>query len=178
MDIRSALESRYETGLMPRIAGYIGDDPSRFGDLMKLVFGDEALLAKRASWVIPHCTERYPHLIQPYLAELVNNLAKPDLNDSIARSTVKILAELDEIPEDLQGVALQHCFDLLLDPKTAVAIQVHAMQTIFNISRNEPDLLGELREVIGERMPYGTAGFKARGRRLLKDIEGRILGKN
>ena len=53
MDIRTELEKRYETGLMPRIAGYIGDAPSRFGELMNLVFDDEALLAKRASWVIP-----------------------------------------------------------------------------------------------------------------------------
>ncbi len=170
MDIRTVLQQRYETGLMPRIARYIGDDQARFDDLMALVFGDDDLVSKRASWVISHCTEQYPHLIQPHLETLVNNLGKPGLNDSIVRSTVKVLAELKDIPEDLQGIALQYCFDLLLDPGTAVAIQVHAMQTIFNISRNEPDLLRELKEVIEERMPYGTAGFKARGRRLLGEI--------
>ncbi|HMQ62702.1 MAG TPA: hypothetical protein PKE06_18630 [Flavilitoribacter sp.] len=170
MDIRSELEKRYENGLMPRIARYIGNDQARFDHLMALVFGDEPVAARRASWVIGHCTERYPHLVRPWLEKLVNSLSRPGLDDSIVRSTVKVLAETDDLPEELQGYTLEHCFDLLLNPKTAVAIQVHAMQAIFNISRDEPDLLGELREVIEGQMEYGSAGFKARGKRILGEI--------
>ena len=170
MDIRSELEKRYENGLMPRIAGYIGNDQARFDHLMELVFGSEPSVARRASWVISHCTERYPHLVRPWLEKLVHNLSRPGLDDSIVRSTVKVLAETGALPEVLQGYILEHCFDLLLNPKTAVAIQVHAMQAIFNISKDEPDLLRELREVIQGQMEYGTAGFKARGKRILKEI--------
>ena len=137
--------------------------------LIDLVLEGDDTISKYASWIISHCMERYPHLVLPHIEDLLKNLERVRLNDSVLRSTVKALSMAD-IPHDLQGYALQHCFDLLLNPKSAVAIQVHAMQTIFNISRKEPDLLQELQMVIEEGLPYGTAAYQSRGRRILKEI--------
>lgn len=173
MDIRTTLSQRCSKEISHQIAAYIGNNQRRFSELMELVLGDDDQLSKYSAWVVQHCLQKQPQLIKPHLEAMIQNLDKPNLNDSVVRSTVKALAETG-IPEHLQGRVLQLCFDYLLDPKVAVAIRVHAMQTIFNISKNEPDLLMELREVIQEWMPYGSAGFRSRGRKILKEI-GKIL---
>ncbi len=177
MDLRQELSQRPHKPEVLKIAAYIGSDPDRFAQLIDLVLEGDPTISKYASWLINHCMNRYPYLIQPHLEALINNLGKLKLNDPVVRSTVKALADAGDIPEELQGHALQYCFDYLLNPKVAVAIQVHSMQTAFNISKNEPDLLRELAEVIEERLPQGTAGYKSRGKRILKEI-GEILASS
>ena len=100
----------------------------------------------------------------------------PKLHDAVVRNSMRILSSQD-VPERLQGYLLEICFDFLMSTKVPVAIKVHAMQVIFNISQNEPDLLNELRMVIEEQMPYGTTGFKSRGRKILKRI-GKLRNEN
>lgn len=173
MNLKAEVSQRFHKERAHEIAAWLAEDPARFAELIELVLSDDIELSKYSSWLINHTMDIDRDIILPHLEVLIHNLAKPKLHDWTVRSTVKALAEAD-IPEALQGHALQYCFDYLLDPKTAVAIQVHAMQTIFNISKNEPDLLRELREVIAERMPHGTAGFKSRGGKLLREI-GKIL---
>ncbi|HFA49334.1 MAG TPA: hypothetical protein ENJ95_09990 [Bacteroidetes bacterium] len=174
MDLQAEFSKRPSRARALEIAAYIGDSPARFAQLIGLVLTGDDTVSKYASWLISHCMQANPQLVRPHIGALIKNLEKPKLSGSVVRSTVKALAETD-IPPDLQGHALQHCFDFLLDPKTEVAIQVHAMQTIFNISKNEPDLLRELQMVIEEGMPHGTAGYRARGKRILKGI-GKVLG--
>ena len=170
MDIRTTLSQRCSKEISHEIARYIGSDQERFSELMELVLGDDDQLSKYSSWVVQHCLQKQPQLINRHLEAMIQNLDKSNLNDSVVRSTLKALAETG-IPEHLQGRVLQLCFDYLLDPKVAVAIRVHAMQAIFNISKNEPDLLMELREVIQEWMPYGSAGFRSLCSKILKEIE-------
>lgn len=172
MDIRSEILKEHSKAQAKWISGFIGNNQSRFDELFNLFLNDEYRVTQRAGWVISHCADVRPHLIQPHLEALVNNLKKPKIHDAVMRNSLRILTEQD-IPEHLQGPLLEICFDQLLSMKVPVAIKVHAMQVIYNISQNEPDLLNELKMVIEEQMPYGTAGFKSRGRKILKVIASR-----
>ncbi len=173
MDLRSEISQRFGRTKAQWLAHYIVQDEARFAELIGYVLGGEEEL-KYAGWLISHCMHIDPGIIRPHLGPLIHHLAEPGVSDSTVRSIVKALAESD-IPPELQGYALQHCFDLLIDPKQTVAIQVHAMQTVFNLSQNEPDLLRELQLVIEAGMENGTAAYRSRGRKLLKGI-GKILG--
>lgn len=169
MDLKTEIVQRFDKIKAKKLARNLTDDPALFSELITYVISDEIELSKYSSWLINHAMDIDKSVVLPHLKTLIHNLEKKGLHDWTIRSTVKALAEVD-IPEPLQGIALQNCFDYLLDPKTAVAIQVHAMQTIFNISKNEPDLLRELAEVIEDGLPHGTAGYKSRGNKLLKKI--------
>lgn len=169
MDLRKEVAQRFNKEKAHELAQSLAVSPELFKELIDLVICDDEELSKYSSWLISHTMDIDESVILPHLGTLIDNLNKPGLHDWTIRSTVKALAST-EIPEDLQGIALQKCFDYLLDPKVAVAIQVHSMQTVFNISQNEPDLLRELAEVIEDGMEHGTAGYKSRGRRLLKKI--------
>ncbi|HMQ46933.1 MAG TPA: hypothetical protein PKA00_05540 [Saprospiraceae bacterium] len=170
MNLQLALSQRIHKEEAQAIAAYIGKDPARFAQLIDLVLGKDEAPAKYGSWIIAHVMEKHPHLIHPHLEAILAYMDSSDTTETILRGIVKALAEAGDLPEELQGGILQHCFDLLLDPKTPVAIQVHAMQTIFNISKPEPDLLRELCEVLQEGMRYGSGAYQARAKRILKEI--------
>ncbi|MEO1258868.1 MAG: hypothetical protein AAFZ15_08715 [Bacteroidota bacterium] len=177
MDLNKELTTRPNQEKISAIVNYVGSDPSRFSALINCMVNGEKKVSHYASWLVYPCMEKNPHLIWPHYKLLLNNLKKKDLHDTIKRSTMKAMANGGNIPEKLQGYVLQYCFDFLLDVKTAVSIQVYAMQTAFNISVGEPDLLRELKMVIEEGLPHGTAGYKSRGKRIINSIN-RILGQD
>ncbi|MAT53353.1 MAG: hypothetical protein CMN32_02650 [Saprospirales bacterium] len=175
MNLAEVLAKRCDKPTCLAIRDWIGNDADRFSELVGIMLSGDKVLSSYAAWAFSHVVEERPWLINPHLETLIANLDEPGNTDSVIRSTVKALANVD-LPEQVQGLALQKCFDLLMDPAVPVAIRVHAMQTVFNISKNEPDLLRELKAVLEEGMETGSAGYRARGKRLLKEITAILKG--
>ncbi len=170
MDLKEALLKEHSKKQALLIASYIGDNPGRFDDLMKLFFSKEYRVAQRAAWVMSHCTDHYPGLMRPHLKRLVKNLQDPTLHVAIKRNTVRFLSNY-ELPKDLMGLVADYCFKFLADPKEAVAVRVHAMLVLYNFCKKEPGLSNELKILIEENMLHGTAAFKARGRKILQGLK-------
>jgi len=169
MNIREELLADRSKANIVRIAQYIGDDAKRFSTLVDLFLNDKWRINQRAIWVMVYCAEAHPKLIYPHLKALLENLQKPDAHNAARRNTTKILSVID-IPKKYQGQALDICFKFLLDMQEQIAVKIFSMQVVYNISINEPDLLQELAVVIEDQLPYGSAGFKARGKRILNEI--------
>lgn len=124
----------------------------------------------RAVWVLESCSIRRPFLITSILDEIIEFLPLPNHNGT-HRSLVKILAHLEHIPEQHQGILYSLCIDWLLAPKKHVAIKVHCMEIAAQIAQEEPDLQEELRLVITDQLDYNTVAFKARARKILKKLK-------
>lgn len=169
MDIREAiLESRSRTNML-RIAQYIGNDTERFAELIDLFLTDTKRVRELAGWVMSHCIDHDPTLILPHLGALLDNLQQPDLHDAIKRNTVRVLQFID-IPEEHLGTAATICFDYMQSVNEAVAIRAFAMMVAFNICQKVPELKNELKMVVEEMMPYGSAAIRSRGRKILKKL--------
>ncbi|MEM9920565.1 MAG: hypothetical protein AAF990_20880 [Bacteroidota bacterium] len=152
------------------IRDYIGEDPLRFKILFDLLMQDEEdKVMQRAAWAVSHCTDKYPQLMAPHLGSLVKNLKQKGLHDAIKRNSIRILTS-QRVPKKLQGRVATLCFDYLLDPQEKAATRVHAMQVLYELCREEPDLAGELRLVLEEQMPLATTGFRSRAKRILKGL--------
>jgi len=173
MDIRESLAKDPSKENIRRIAEFVGNDKTRFQVLIDMFVHDEWRTNQRILWAITHCVEKKAHLIYPHLRMLLDVLKEPKIHNAYKRNTTKILSEID-IPEEFQGEALDLCFNYLLDVQEAIAVRVFSMQVAYNISQNEPDLLRELATVIEEFLPYGSAGFKARGKKILKQINKKL----
>ncbi|MEM1324034.1 MAG: hypothetical protein AAGG75_27480 [Bacteroidota bacterium] len=169
MDIKAALLAEHSKAQTLMIVDYIGDDQGRFDELLGLFLGEEYRVTQRAAWVVSHCAEVRPQLVRHHLKTVLDNLERPGLHDAVKRSTTKFLSEI-ELPEELLGQAATLCFDLLASPTEAVAIRVHAMTVLYNICLKEPDLADELKLLIEDGMEQGSAGFRSRGRRILKGL--------
>lgn len=168
MDIKAELLREHSKPQAMKIVNYIGSDQSRFDELMELFLKGEYRVTQRAAWVLRFCAEEEPQLIIPHLKAMVDNLENP-LHDSNKRNTIKVLTFVD-IPEKLLGKLADICFDFLASPKEAIAIRVFSMQLLFKICQREPDLANELKLLIEDHYPHGSAGFKSSGRKILKGI--------
>ena len=173
MDIRASLLADRSKANVLAIANYIGDDQALFDHLVDLFLNDKWRVGQRAVWVMSHAAQKRPHLVLAHLKAMLDKLEVPNIHDAVKRNVTKILSEIT-IPEEHQGRALDICFGFLISMEEAIAIKVFSMQVVYNISQNEPDLLRELALVIEDQMPYGSAGFKARGKKILKAIRKKV----
>jgi len=168
MDIKAETAKEHSKLQTQKITCYIGNDQSRFGELIALVLGEDPKIAQRAAWTMSQCLESNPNLIFPHLKVLLENLRNP-VHDAIKRNTIRAL-DLIEIPEDLLGLVADICFDFLDSTKESIAIRVFSMTALFKVCQQEPELSNELKIVIEDHYPHGSAGFKSRARRVLKGI--------
>lgn len=170
MDIKKSLEEKYSKEGIISIRDYIGTDKQLFEELMQLFFSGEYLVAQRASWAMMHCADAYPELIEPYLKSILKYLRQEGLHDSIKRNSMRIMEKID-LSDELLGDAADIAFQYLAEPNEAVAIRVFSMGLIWNICQKEPDLRHELKLLIEEYLPYGSAGFKSRGKKILTAMQ-------
>lgn len=151
------------------VVKHIGNFPEHLEALMKLAFDDSNPRNWRAAWMADKIHEKHPQLIIPYLPVMID-FVQTTKNDGKKRHLLKLIS-LHEIPEDQMAVMLNYCIDVFTSPAEPIAVRAHAMQVLFNIAQKEPDLAGELIELIGNEMEYrGSAGIASRGRKLLKKL--------
>jgi len=138
-------------------------------ELMDCFFDEDLRLCQNASWAAGLIAEYDSQLIIPYLEKMLINLETPH-HDAVVRNTFRTLQYM-EVPEDIEGLAFEKAFDFLLNPQNAIAIRVFAMTVCGNIAKKYPELKHELIPVIEEQLPYGSAGFKSRGNKILKSLQ-------
>ncbi len=168
MNLRTELLKEHSKTQAVRIADYIGSDSDKFALLMQLFLSDDYRVTQRASWVVSHCADRYPHLIQPYLSQLIANL-RNNVHVAVRRNTVRILQDIS-IPDQLIGETADICFQFLESRDEPVAVKVFAMTILGNICDKIPELKNELALIIEDQLPYASAGYKSRAKKVLKKI--------
>jgi hypothetical protein len=75
------------------------------------------------------------------------------------------------LPESLQGVAADSCFEIIRSAKEATAVKVFALTVLYNVVKVYPELANELKLCITEQLPYASAGFQSRGKKILAKLE-------
>jgi hypothetical protein len=169
MRLRDELLREYSKAHVVFVAKSIGPNQEGFDELITLFLGDEYQVTQRAAWVLSHCADENPWLIEKHIEPLLLNLQKP-VGDPVKRNTLRVLRFV-EIPEDLMGIAADLCFEFLRSGKEPVAIKVHAMDILHNIVRKFPELMEELKLTIEDQLPFGSAGFKNKGGKILKALK-------
>ena len=169
MDLAKTLERGHSKQITTQIADYVGNNAARFKQLVKLFLAGPYRMTQRAAWPLSICIERHPELIGPHLGTLLRFAAAPGAHDAVMRNTVRLLQFID-IPRRYHGQVAEMCFGNLNKRNTAIAIQAFSMTVLYDISRDEPDLRRELRLILEDRLPYAAPAFRARARKILKDL--------
>lgn len=166
MDLKTTLLKEHSKGNSIYIASYIGSDKVKFEALMELFFNGEYKVTQRAAWVVGMCFEAYPTLIDPYIQQLLENLKNTSVHDAVKRNTFSIL-QYRELPDAYLELAANIGFDYFNNKNEAIAIRVFAMTFMTTICKKLPELKEELRILIEDELPYGSAGFVSRGKKML-----------
>jgi len=170
VDLKTTLLDNHSKAQALQITEAILADPGKLQELWALIRHGEPPLPQRASWPLDTISEAAPHLFAPYIEEAVEMLSQPSYHNAVHRNLAKVLMRLD-IPEGLQGPLYDICLEKLLNPKEKAAIQVHCMAIAHQIAKGIPELKEELAIVIEEGMEYGSAGYRSRGRKVLKALK-------
>ena len=168
MDLEQEILKEPSKSQALKIAHYIGNKQERFDALMHIFFHGPSRLTQRAAWILSHCADHHPHLLMPYIPALIDNL-ETDPPVAVKRNTVRVLQNM-EIPEEKMGILAEQCFNFLNSAKEAIAVKVFSMTILANIAKKFPELKQEVILTIENQMPYGSAGFRSRGRKVLKDL--------
>jgi hypothetical protein len=167
MKLLAALLREHSKAQRNRIVAFVGTDPDRFGELVKLFLAGPYRVTQRAAWPISYCIEKHPTLIKPYLREMIAKLVEPGLHNAVKRNILRLL-QFVELPERLQGIAVANAYRLLEDRTEPIAVHVFAMGIIAHVAKKKPDLRHELKILIEDRFPYGSPAFKSRAKKVLK----------
>ena len=165
MNIREELLRENSQAQAKKITAYIGADTERFATLMTIFLHDSYRLNQRAAWVVNFCAEAHPNLFKPYLGQLIGNL-RNDVHDAVKRNTIRMFQNYD-VPDEYLGELADCCFEFLASNQEPIAIKVFSMTVLANIVEKYPELKNELKLLIEDQLPYGSAGFKNRGKKIL-----------
>ena len=148
------------------ISGLVLEKPELFREIMEIFFRNEEPVSRRAAWVADTVSEKRPELLEEYLGSIITAL--PGFShDGMKRSSLRMLTR-SPVPEQNLGDLINICFDWLVSSWESVAVKVFAMEILYRISLDIPELKKELADSIEWRMAEETAGFKSRGRKTLK----------
>lgn len=137
-------------------------------ELYDLAKHRDAEFNNRVSWVFNHTIESEPEWIVPYLNDIIDWL--PHKNDSTQRNMLRAVTCYG-VPHKQEGLWIDFCFDILLNPDKAVAVKVHAMEIAFRLTKKYPDLKDELRAVLEQFYEESTVAFQARARKVFKQLD-------
>jgi len=169
MNIRTQLLLEHSKENTQKIADYIGKSRKRYKELWEIIKHAEAPIPQRGSWVLSHSPISFSPAVIPFIPEMIEEVQKP-VHDAIKRNVMKIIATIDEIPEEVSASFFDLCIDWAIDKNTSIAIKVYSMEIAGNIAMPYEELRNEVIVVIEDQMEHGSAAIKSRGRRLLKKL--------
>src|SRR5580658_7161030 len=158
MDLEKLLRAEHSKRQCDRIVSNDADDKERFAQLIELFFRGEYRITQRAAWPLSYCVRRHPELIDPYFKRLLDNLGRKDIHVAVIRNTVRLLQDVS-IPKRWHGRVMSACFDFVADPETPVAVKAFALTILSNLSKDYPEIHGELKLLIGDQWEQATPAF-------------------
>lgn len=152
------------------------ENPIHLPDIMEIALNGKDQIAWRAAWLCEKIHDHHPGILAPYIDAVTQSLPRLK-HQGIRRQFLKIVT-LYPIAETDRGILTDYCLERIEDTSDPPAVKAHAMQILYNISEEEPDMKEELLQVLEWTLETAeTAGIRARARnlatRLRKDIRSR-----
>lgn len=169
MNIKKELSRGHSKALTERIVNYVGADAERFGTLVSVFLEGPHRLTQRAAWPLSYCVMNHPHLLKKHYRSILGMLGRDGVHDAVKRNIVRLL-QFVSIPKRHQGKVIEYCF-ALMDPEEPVAVRVFSMTVLANLSKQHPDLKRELKLVIEDQLPFASAAYLSRSKKILRQLE-------
>jgi hypothetical protein len=167
MQLKELFHDETSRATTDQVKEIIWQKPEIYEELFELVLQDEDPYSRRAMWVFDTCDEELPGIAKQYLPVLIDRLST-FTHSGLRRHSLRILTRY-AIPGEKVVALLNFCFEMLQGAEPA-AVKVHAMQILYNISQDEPELKQELIPAIELAIQEGTTGTRNRGSKLLKKL--------
>jgi len=158
---------RRSIGESNEVAALVLTRPALFPQLMQGLWNPDPLVRMRAADAAEKVSLRRPSLLQPFKAKLLG-LLEEATQQELRWHLAQMIPRLHLSKKDLvrAGLALRH---YLSDPSSIVKTSV--MQAMADLASSHGELMPEVRDLLTTLTEAGTAAMRARGRKLLRQLE-------
>jgi hypothetical protein len=170
VDLEHELQKKQSLLHCNRMIQYIGNDKTRFGELVKLFFKGEYRITQRAAWPMSYCIRNHPDLAKPYFKKFIDQLSDRQAHPAARRNIVRLF-QFVEIPKRYQGRVMDICFHFISSPEEAIAVKAFSLHILENMVSAYPEILPELKAIIEARWELETPAFRSRAAKILKKAE-------
>lgn len=146
---------------------YITDHNILLTDLVDILYLDSKT-AMRFSWIIGTLCELDPKSVFPVVNQIFENRNKiktPNFDRTIAK-----IFYLVEIPQEIEGQAVDIMFSWLINPKILVSTKNYSLFALYKLTEKYPDLKIELKEIIEDQLDKNSNDFKKRATLILQKL--------
>jgi hypothetical protein len=143
--------------------------PSLFRYLFEGMASDDAIVRMRAADVAEKVTARQPDLLQPHKKKLFTIAGSSDQQE--VQWHAAIMIPRLRLTAKERAVAVDILFDYLRDHSSIV--KTFAMQGLATLASADPRLREKILRLVRELTEVGTPAMRARGRKLLQDLNRR-----
>lgn len=160
------------------MSNLIGDNPSNIATLLKIAFQVDDPVSCKASWVLEFMAKEHLNYLFPNMDTFVHHIGAVHMDPAV-RPMAKICEALmksyfqSKDQETLNAINEEHleiitsaCFDWLIG-NHKVAAQAYAMTSLLLLGRKFDWIHPELRSILEQNYPNGSAAYKARARMTL-----------
>jgi hypothetical protein len=151
VNIQDRLAAEHSKSLTLAIVEYVGDDKTRFKQLLDIFLKGDYRLSQRAAWPLSYVSIEHPQLIKPYFSKLIKMLGEPGKHPAVKRNILRIFETID-IPEKYQALLIDECIKIISDPSQPAAIVAFAITTATNLCKPFPELSRELQLLLQHRL--------------------------
>ncbi len=169
MDLLKEINREHSRAMRNRVIAFVGQKKAHFAMLIRIFLAGPYRVTQRAAWPLSYCVQKHPELIVPHLGKVLSAAESPTASDAVKRNVMRLL-QFIEVPGRYRGRVAELCFKFLQDRKEPIAVRAFAMTVLGNLTMTLPELGKELAILIEDELPYGSAGFVSRGRKVLQQI--------
>jgi hypothetical protein len=158
---------RRSIGRSDEVAALVLARPARFLQLMEGLWNPDPLIRMRAADAAEKVSLHHPDLLMPFkskLLQLLDAATQQELRWHLDQMVPRLRLSKKDRTRAV-SVFRRH----LEDPSSIV--KTSAMQALADLARADDLLMPEIRELIGKLTKVGTAAMRARGRKLLLQLE-------
>ena len=154
---------------LPYLVKEITKTPQYYRMLIEIALYSSNQKSWRAAYLVDKINDSNPELLDPFLHEMIVQL-KTEKSESKRRHFLKLIS-MKVVPQSQEGSMFDFCVKTFTTAKQPVAVRVHAMQVLFNISENEPELKPEILAIIEHELEnHSSAGILSRGKKLVRKL--------
>lgn len=163
-------------------ANLVIDNPDLVPILLDILFMVNDKISPRAAWVFEFMCGKNIEAIIPYLDSFTNSIHKVHLDSSV-RPVAKVceyltIAYYAKTENKIQSALspthrekiIEACFDWMINDEK-IAPKAYAMNTLFLLGRDYDWIHPELIMILERDYQMQSSGFKARARRILKQLK-------
>lgn len=165
---KSAFDSNHTYRDYVELGKRIGRDKNQeeIARHLAIMLKGEKIDAQRSSAITQNCSDVDVTLYGPHIVEMLSILENP-VHPACPRAIFRIFERL-EVPEAHLGTLIDISFKYLSDPNSAIASIAFSLGTVSKHLKSYPDLTNELKWILKDMYPRGSAGVKSKIRAVVK----------